>query len=70
MADLPRDASAVDDAGHELAHDLAEELAGDVAADAVSDSAAETTPGGTSSSVLRSSAVMGVGTVVSRFGGG
>jgi putative peptidoglycan lipid II flippase len=69
VADLPRDASAVDDAGHELAHDLAEELAGDVAADAVSDSAAETTPGGTSSSVLRSSAVMGVGTVVSRFGG-
>ena len=53
----------------ELADSVGEELAGDAAADPASDASAESTPAGTSASVLRASALMGVGTVVSRLGG-
>jgi putative peptidoglycan lipid II flippase len=53
----------------ELAESVGEELAGDAAADAASDSATETTPAGGSASILRSSALMGAGTVASRVGG-
>jgi len=51
----------------ELTEALGEELAGDLAADSAAETSAETA--GTSASVMRSSALMGVGTVVSRFGG-
>jgi putative peptidoglycan lipid II flippase len=53
----------------ELTGLLGDELAGDVAADSAADSSTEPTPAAGSASVLRSSAVMGVGTVVSRLGG-
>jgi putative peptidoglycan lipid II flippase len=53
----------------ELTAALGEELAGDVAADSAADASTEPAPAGTSASVMRSSALMGVGTVVSRFGG-
>jgi len=69
VTDLPGGDASLDAPGTELADQLAEELAGDVAVDAASDSAAETTPAATSASIMRSSAVMGVGTVASRFGG-
>jgi putative peptidoglycan lipid II flippase len=48
---------------------LGEELAGDVAADTVSDASAEAMPAATSASVLRSSVLMGAGTITSRIGG-
>ena len=53
----------------DLTEALSEELAGDVAADSISDAAAEATPAGTSASVLRSSVLMGTGTIASRIGG-
>ncbi|MBI1377958.1 MAG: murein biosynthesis integral membrane protein MurJ [Frankiales bacterium] len=63
----PRDPGG--DARGELAESLGEELAGDVASDGGADATSESVPAGSSSSVLRSSAVMGVGTVASRLGG-
>jgi putative peptidoglycan lipid II flippase len=73
VADLPRDDDPVADdrptTTAELTESLGEELAGDVAADVASDSAVEATPAGTSASVMRSSALMGAGTVASRMGG-
>jgi len=60
--ELPEDGAAAE----ESAHALAEELAGDVGTDPA---AATSTGTAASDSVVRSSLVMGVGTVVSRFGG-
>jgi putative peptidoglycan lipid II flippase len=65
-ADEPSGPRGVDDVGVEPADELAEELAGDLGTDPA---AATTTGTASSDSVMRSSLVMGVGTVVSRFGG-
>jgi putative peptidoglycan lipid II flippase len=77
MADRPADPRAGDPieplhpgeptSTAELTEALGEELAGDLAADSPAEASTETA--GTSASVMRSSALMGVGTVVSRFGG-
>ena len=55
----------------ELRVELAEELAGDLGTDPVADASIETMAGGTNAraSVMRSSLLMGTGTVLSRFGG-
>ena len=55
----------------ELTDELAEELAGDVGSDPAAAGTTEAVAGGTTArdSVMRSSVVMGAGTVVSRFGG-
>ncbi len=57
--------------GDELEESLGEELAGDVGTDPSASLGSESAAGGSTarSSVLRSSVVMGVGTVLSRFGG-
>jgi putative peptidoglycan lipid II flippase len=55
--------------GGELSEALGDELAGDVAADTGVEAATENAPAGSSASVLRSSALMGAGTVMSRLGG-
>ena len=67
--DLPRDDRAEGTA--ELTEELAEELAGDVVSDPSSAVSAGTSPSQStaSTSVMRSSLVMGAGTVLSRFGG-
>lgn len=66
MSDRPGDERAA-----ELTEELAEELAGDVVSDPSSASSTGTSPqsGTASASVMRSSLVMGAGTVLSRFGG-
>lgn len=58
-------------AGDELTEELAEELAGDVGSDPASAATTENVAGGSTarSSVMRSSMLMGTGTVLSRFGG-
>lgn len=53
----------------EFTESLSEELAGDVGSDPTSAATSGSTPAGGSASVLRSSVVMGAGTVLSRLGG-